>query len=77
MENLTKTSICRLCNEAGVKKLSNDSYELIISIIKEKLNEVLKISSSLSKRKTIVPDDIYKALEILDENIPNSNVFKS
>jgi histone H3/H4 len=77
MENLTKTSIRRLCDEAGVKKLSNDSYDLIGSLIKEKLNEVINVSLSLSKKKTLIPDDIYKALEILDENIVKSNKLNS
>lgn len=73
MENLTKTSIRRLCDEAGVPKISNDCYDVIGSMIKEKLFDILKISSIISKNKIMIPDDVYKALEILDENIVKSN----
>jgi histone H3/H4 len=73
---LSKPSITRLARRAGVKSLSDDSYNTIRNLIGMKLNEIINtviIVNNNHNTKTIMPNDVYKAFELLGYNITESS----
>ena len=73
---LSKPSITRLARRAGVKTLSDDSYNTIRNLIGMKLNEIVNaiiIVNDNHNTKTIMPNDVYKACELLGYNITESS----
>ena len=68
MENITKKSIKKLSQSAGIKTLSDDCYDLIREIIETKVKEVVKNSSIImtedKNSKTLTPLYISQALDI-------------
>lgn len=60
---LSKQSIVRLCNKAGIRRISVTMYDGIKWIIREELDDVVNISSLYaenSKRKTLYPEDLVR-----------------
>ena len=69
MDGLTKPAITRLARRAGVKSLSDDCFESIYEIIDAKLREVVHVASALKagyQTKTVQPNDIYEALQLMN-----------
>lgn len=73
---LSKPSITRLARRAGVKTLSDESYNTIRNLIGMKLNELINtivIVNDNHNTKTIMSNDVYKACELLGYNITESS----
>jgi histone H3/H4 len=67
MDGLSKPCISRLARMAGSKSLSDDCYDTIRNLIGMKLNEVISniiIVNDSHQTKTIMSNDVYKALEL-------------
>ena len=76
MEHITKPSITRISRRAGIKSLSEDCYDTVRKIIDDKLDEVMKaiiIVNSEHNTKTIMNNDVYDALLLLNHNVTQSN----
>ena len=76
METLTKPALTRIARRAGVKSLSDDCFEPIRNLIGIKLSELIKTSiivNSEHQTKTIMPNDIYQALHLLNYNVTESS----
>ena len=76
MEGLSKPCLARLSRRAGVKSLSDDSHETIRNLIAIKLTEIIKnimIINDNNNTKTIMVQDVYKALELTGIKIAESN----
>jgi histone H3/H4 len=76
MEGITKPSLTRLARRGGVKSLSDDCFDTIRNLVGIKLYEVIKtvdIVNSENQTKTIMPNDVYEALHLLNYNITQSN----
>ncbi len=72
MDNISKPSINRIAKLAGIKSMSDDCYDLIKNIMFEKLDDIIKIAiitNSERQTKTLMVEDIYSALNILDNNL--------
>jgi histone H3/H4 len=73
---LTRPSITRLARKAGIKSVSEECFEEIRDLIRNKLTSLLKIIlivNSERQTKTLMPDDIYEALKLSGENIAESH----
>ena len=76
MEGITKPALTRLARRGGVKSLSDDCFETIKNLIGIKLYEIINvvlIVNSERQTKTIMSNDIYEALHLLNYNITQSN----
>ena len=72
---ISKYSITKLARRAGVKSLSDDCYNPPRNLIGIKLNNIIKatlIVNNSHSVKTIMTQDVYKALELLGYNITQS-----
>lgn len=77
---LSKSSIIKLARRAGVKSLSEESYNTIRSLIGIKLKDIVKatvIVNDSHQTKTIMGNDVYKALNLLNYNITQSDSLNS
>lgn len=75
MDNITKPPITRLARKAGVKSMSDDCYTPIRELINDNLSEIIKASivvNSGKKSKTLMVDDVYNALSLLNKNVTDS-----
>lgn len=73
---LSKSSIVKLARRAGVKSLSDESYNTIRSLIGIKLKDIIKatvIVNDSHQTKTVMSNDVYKALSLLNYNITHSD----
>jgi histone H3/H4 len=73
--NLPKPCLTRLARKAGVKSISDDSFEHIRNVVIDRITDVLKtviIVNSESETKTFMTSDLYDALSILGENLCKS-----
>ena len=80
MEGLSKPCISRLARTAGVKSLSDDCYDTIRNLIGMKLNEIIGniiIVNDSHQTKTIMSNDVYKALELSGVLVAESNALNS
>jgi histone H3/H4 len=73
-KELSDDNILKLCKKAGIKSISNDSYDKIREIIDFKLDNILSISIMLKNndntpRETFMVKDLKKSLNHLDYNI--------
>ena len=76
MNQLTKPSIARLARRAGVKSISDSSFETVREHIQRKLSDVIAaalVVNSEQQTKTLMPDDIYRGLQLLGHNVTKSN----
>lgn len=76
MDSITRPSITRLARRAGVKSVSDDCYDIVRGIIDLKLKEIIETSlivNSEHQTKTLMVDDIYDALGLLNYNIAQSS----
>ena len=76
MEGITKPALTRVARRAGVKSLSDDCFEPIRNLIGIKLSELIKTSlivNSEHQTKTIMPNDIYQSLHLLNYNVTQSS----
>lgn len=74
--SLSKPAIIKLARRAGVKSLSDDCYNTVRNLVGMKLNEVIRaviIVNDNHSTKTIMKNDVYKALEILGYNVTESS----
>ena len=65
LDNFTKPAIKRLAKEAGIDRLSENTYDLIREIIQNSIFKLLEkcvVFARLNKRRTIIKKDIYGAL---------------
>jgi histone H3/H4 len=75
MENITKPSITRLARRAGVKSISDNCFDTIRDLIDYRLQEVISASlivNSERQTKTLMADDVYEALRLLNYNVTQS-----
>jgi len=75
MELLTKPSINRMARKAGIKTLSEDCYDLIKQQLNHIIDETVVTSLILAdeqKTKTIMNEDLYKAIRLNGYNITHS-----
>jgi histone H3/H4 len=76
MDIITKPSLVRLSRRAGVKRMSDDCYDAIRHVMKDKLNEVVNaivVVNSQNNKKTVMVSDVYDALHMLNHNVAHSN----
>jgi histone H3/H4 len=76
MEHISKPSIKRLSKRAGVKSMSDDSYEVVNKIIEQNLEEIINVVlviNSQNKNKIITKEDLYNALNLKGCNVSYSN----
>lgn len=72
MDYLTKSSIAKISKRAGVKSISEECNEKIRKIIESKLDEIVDtmiIINSEHNTKTIMTNDVYDSLQLLNHNI--------
>lgn len=77
--DITKHSIVRLARKSGVKSMSNDCYPVIGEYLLELVIKIVKTSlivNSEQKTKTLMTDDVYKAIRINGDNIAESSELK-
>lgn len=80
MENLKKPSIMRLSKCAGVKSISDKCFDYIREDINKTLENIIEksiIINSESNTKTLMSDDIYKALSFNNYNLTKSDDLSS
>ena len=80
MEYITKPSITRLARKAGVKSLSEDSYNTIYNTADKRLSEILSavlIANNQHNTVTIMPEDVYEAFKINGEHVAKSSQLSS
>lgn len=71
-EFISKPCIIKLAKDTGIKSISEDSIPVIRSIMDSTLDDVIKTSICImdeKNTKTLMPDDVYKALRFLGFNI--------
>lgn len=76
MEGITRPSIIRLARRGGVKSLSDDCFETVRTLVGVKLSDVINtalVVNSEHQTKTLMADDIYEALYLLNHNVTQSN----
>lgn len=72
---LSKPSIVRISRKAGIKSISEECYPYIRALIYEKVEDIIKNAVIVNKEhdtKTLMVNDIYKALYLQGENITQS-----
>jgi len=72
---INKPSLVRLSKIAGVKSLSQDSYDILNKVALDKLEEIVDtciIVNSQNKNKIISKKDLYSALHILGYNLTSN-----
>jgi histone H3/H4 len=75
MDLITKPSIRRISRKSGVKSMSDDCFPVIHKIIKEIVTEIIKTTLIINNRKTLMSDDIYKAIRMNGDKITESSVL--
>lgn len=68
---IADSGILNLSKRAGVKKLSENCYDIIKKILVKQLEEVIKntiIANNEHASKTIMPEDVCSALKLMDVN---------
>ena len=76
METISKPSLTKLARQSGIKSLSDDCFETIRNVANNKIDELIKtilIVNSEHKTKTIIVNDLYESLQILNHNITESS----
>jgi histone H3/H4 len=76
METISKPSLTKLARQAGIKSLSDDCFETIRHVMNNKIDEIIKtmlIVNSEHKTKTIIVNDVYESLQILNHNVAESS----
>lgn len=74
--DITKPSITKLSRRAGVKSLSDDCHDMIRNIMENKLTDVIKAVIAVNSEhntKTIMSNDVYDALSLLNHRVTHSN----
>ena len=77
---ITRPSISRLSRKAGVKSLSDDTYPIIYDFLESETEEIIKFVSVLNDEqstKTIMSDDLVKALKICGYHVAQSQELNS
>jgi histone H3/H4 len=72
---INKPSLVRLSKIAGVKSLSQDSYDILNKVALDKLEDIVDaciIVNSQNKKKIISKKDLYSALHILGYNLTSN-----
>lgn len=75
-QGITKPSLIRLSRRAGVKSVSESCYEVMRELIVEHLTEIIKltlITNSEHQTRTIMVEDVYKAVNLLGYVVAHSN----
>jgi len=74
----TKPAITRLARRAGVKSISDECMNPIRNIIGMELERILSTVVVVNQQhatKTIMPDDVYDALGLLNINVAKTEEF--
>lgn len=74
--NFTKPDITRLARSAGVKSVSEDSFDIIRQLIDRELREVIKLTlivNSEHQTKTLMGNDVYNAVSFRGTNMTQSS----
>ena len=77
-KGFTKPAITRLARRAGVKSISDDCMVPIRNILSMELDKILYTITVVNQQhatKTIMPDDVYDALALLDINVAKTEEF--
>ena len=78
VNDIAKPSITRLARRAGVKSVSDECYSVIRQVLSTCLNNVIETSlivNSEHNTKTLMPRDVYNALNLMEFNITPSGDF--
>jgi histone H3/H4 len=76
MNLITKPSITRIARKSGVKSMSDDCYPVIQECLKNMVTEIIKtalIINSENNTKTLMTEDVYKAIRMNGYNIAQSS----
>ena len=80
MTKIVKPSILRIAQRAGAKSLTDESYDKIREIIRDKLSEILTTTITVNRNngtKTIMQKDLYTALELRGHKVMKSDSLSS
>jgi len=75
MDGITKPSITRLARRAGVKSVADECYDTIRNIVSNKLTEIISVAlivNSEHQTKTLMAENVYNALYLLNHNVAQS-----
>lgn len=75
MRTFKKPAITRVARRAGIKNLSEESYQMIENLIFSKLESVLKsafIVNEQTNTKTLMPGDVVESLRLQGVNVSRS-----
>ena len=73
---ITKPSITRLARRAGSKTISEDCYDLVRAYVGQNLDTIIQkalVVNSGRQTKTLMSDDVYDALSLMDVNLTRSS----
>lgn len=73
---IPRPSITRLARRAGVKSISDKCFNLISILINRELSrlvDVILLVNDEHQTKTIMTEDVYQALKLMDFNFTQSN----
>ena len=76
MEGITKPAITRLARRAGVKSVSDDSFDLVRNNVEDLITEIVAnamVVNSERKTKTLMVDDVYSALSMMNYNVARTS----
>ena len=76
MEQFTKPSITRIARKAGIKNLSDESYNMVRNLISMKVEELIEKSLIVNDErgtKTIMCEDVVDALRLSGVYLSKSN----
>ncbi len=62
--DIPKPCLVRLARKGGVKSISEECFERLRTIIKNKVQEVLETVSIINEDKIVSTEDLYQALAI-------------
>ena len=78
MSNITQPSLYRVARQAGVKTMSSDCTDVLRKLLERRADEICKsiiIVNKQSGTKTIMPNDVYAAMNITGINLTKSDVM--
>lgn len=77
---MSRPCLVRLARIAGVKTMSEECYGVLRELLSKKLREILAvvlIANIHRGTRTIMPEDVYNALELLGENVARTTDLKN
>lgn len=76
LSGISDQSLIRLSRMAGVKSISNDSFDMLRDLINKNLDDIVKMTMISNNTKTIMKPDVVQALHSLGKNVTDSSHLK-